>query len=191
MKAAPALNPANGVTLLRLVLAPVFAVWLLDGREDLAFWAFVVAASSDLLDGWLARRFGWVTALGVFIDPLADKALQLTAFTVLSVQHRCPLWLTVLVWTRELFVVCGFALMALVARLRSPRSSWYGKAGTLAQMACLGTLLATQAFRWGAPYEAKVVLALAAAVLFNFMAGMEYIARGFQAYESRTRGPQG
>jgi CDP-diacylglycerol--glycerol-3-phosphate 3-phosphatidyltransferase len=189
LKAAPppALNPANGVTLLRLVLVPVFAVWLMEGKPGPAFAAFTAASLSDLLDGWLARRYGWVTALGVFIDPLADKALQLTAFTLLALKGHCPAWLAVLAWARELLVVSGFALLSLVAQVPAVRSSLLGKGGTLAQMATLAVLLAVQAWPPWARYEALAQLALAGGVLLNFMAGLQYAARGVQAYEAQAR----
>lgn len=183
---APALNPANLLTLLRLVLVPVFAVYLLEGRWNLVFAVFVVAAVTDFLDGWVARSFGWVTPLGVFIDPMADKALQLTAFTLLAVKGTCPDWVVVLAWARELLVVSGFTLLALVARISKVRVTFLGKAGTFSQMSALGLLLAARAFAWHPVIEPLAILILALAVLLNFVAGLEYALHGFQAYENRV-----
>lgn len=178
------LNPANLLTLLRLVLVPVFAVCLLEGRWLPAFVAFGVASLTDWLDGWLARRYGWVTALGVFIDPLADKALQLTAFTLLAAKDHCPDWMAVLAWSRELLVVAGFALLALVAQLRAVKPSWLGKSGTMAQMCGLAMLLGLRAFGRAEIYESQVLLVLSAAVWLNFASGLEYAVKGFKAYEA-------
>jgi len=178
------LNPANLLTLLRLVLVPVFAVFLLEGRALPAFLVFGVATLTDWLDGWMARRFGWVTALGVFIDPLADKALQLTAFTLLAWRDHCPDWMAVLAWSRELLVVAGFALLALVAQLRTVKPSWLGKVSTFAQMASLALLLGLRAFGGTEFHENRVLLLLGVAVLLNFASGMEYAVKGFRAYEA-------
>lgn len=183
------LNPANLLTLLRLVLVPVFAVFLLEGRWTPAFFAFGVAALTDWLDGWLARRYGWLTALGVFIDPLADKALQLTAFTLLAWRDHCPDWMAVLAWARELLVVAGFTLLALVAQLRTVKASWLGKSGTLAQMASLALLLGLRAFGRPEIYESRVMLVLAVAVLLNFASGLEYAVKGFKAYDALAGHP--
>ena len=188
VRTAPALNPANLLTLLRLVLVPVFALYLLEGRWTPAFAVFVVAALTDFLDGWVARRFGWVTALGIFIDPMADKALQLTAFTLLAVRGVCPDWVVVLAWSRELLVVSGFTLLALVAHIRKVKPTLLGKAGTFFQMCALGLLLAARAFLWHPVLEPVAVLILGAAVLLNFVAGLEYALKGFQAYEAGNPG---
>jgi cardiolipin synthase len=189
------LNPANAITLLRLVLVPVFAVALLEGKDVWAFVVFAVASLSDLLDGWLARRFGWVTPLGIFIDPLADKALQLVAFSLLARQDALPLWVAVVAWSRELIVVTGFVLLALVANIRNVKSSLLGKGGTLAQMSALSLLLASQAWD-GPPGTGPALRALlAGSVLLHFTGGLEYAWRGFQAYEARAQaadaGPEG
>lgn len=183
-------NPANAVTLLRLALVPVYALLQLQPSPAWAFAVFAAAALSDLLDGWMARRFGWVTPLGVFIDPLADKALQLTAFTLLGVAHQLPIWAVVLAWSRELIVVTGFVLLALVADRRSVHSSWLGKAGTLAQMGSLSLVLGLGAVpglsSWALPLQAL----LAGSVILHFVGGLDYAWRGFQAYEAGSRDPK-
>jgi cardiolipin synthase len=179
------LNPSNALTLLRLVMVPLFCVLYLDGRWVAAFSVFAVAALSDFFDGWLARRFGWVTPLGVFIDPLADKALQLSAFTLLAWQGSLPVWVAVVAWSREIIVVSGFVLLALVAHIRSVRVSALGKVGTLAQMGALSLILAGPALGWPGPLLQSLRLGLAGAVLLHFLGGLEYALRGFQAYEAQ------
>ncbi|MDN5963169.1 MAG: CDP-diacylglycerol--glycerol-3-phosphate 3-phosphatidyltransferase [Actinomyces sp.] len=103
--AVPVLNLPNALTVLRLVLVPVF-VWLMvmDGTPA-RWWAlgvFVVAAAPDQLDGHLARSWNLVTDFGRLVDPIADKALTLGAFVMLSVDGLVPWWFTVLVAVREL-----------------------------------------------------------------------------------------
>lgn len=112
----PVVNVPNALTVLRLVLVPVF-VWLMvrDG-EGARWWAlgvFCVAAATDQLDGHIARARGLITDFGRIADPIADKALTLGAFVMLSVDGLVPWWFTVLVAVRELGIT---ALRAVLLR---------------------------------------------------------------------------
>ena len=184
---APALNPANLLTMLRIVLVPVFASLMLYHQSVWALAVYAVAALTDLADGWLARRYGWVTAMGIVIDPLADKLLQLAAVTLMAYQGLAPLWIAAVIWAREGVVISGFSALAMLGVSREVRSSWWGKAGTLAQMLALAGSLASGALGLGQPLAQFLSLFLAAAVLLNFFAGMEYALKGFQAYERAQR----
>ncbi len=187
---ASALNPANLLTLLRIVLAPALAVFLLERQWQAAFFVFCAAALTDFWDGWLARRLDAVTPLGKFIDPLADKALQLTAFSILALRGVCPTWVAVLAWARELLVVTGFSLLALVVQVRGVQVSRLGRAGAFSQMTALALVLAVQAFPAARdPRLAPTVLwILALAVLVNFAAGLEYAYQGLKVYGDSPMG---
>lgn len=112
----PLVNLPNALTVLRLVMVPVF-VWLMVLDGDAARWwalvVFVVAAATDQLDGHLARSWNLVTDFGRIVDPIADKALTLGAFVMLSVDGLVPWWFTVLVAVRELGIT---ALRAVLLR---------------------------------------------------------------------------
>jgi CDP-diacylglycerol--glycerol-3-phosphate 3-phosphatidyltransferase len=183
----PAWNPANLLTMLRIVLVPVFASLMLYHQPGWALLVYGLAAITDLVDGWLARRHGWVTALGIFIDPLADKLLQLTAVTLLAVQGHAAPWVAVLAWAREVVVVSGFAVLAMLGVSRQVRSSWWGKASTLIQMFALAFCLAVPAWGLGPPWTGLIAGVLGLAALLNFLSGMEYAWRGFQAFETAQR----
>lgn len=186
----PTWNPANILTLLRIVLVPVFASLLLYHQGVWALGVYCAAALTDLADGWLARRYGWVTALGVVIDPLADKLLQLTAVTLLAYQGHAALWVAVMVWAREVVVVSGFAVLAILGVSREVRSSWWGKAGTLVQMFALAGALAVPALTLEEPWARAIAFVLALASGVNFLAGLEYAWKGFQAYELGQQDPR-
>ena len=100
------LNPANGLTLLRLVLVPVFAWILLSHPHDL-WWRlgstalFGLAIATDALDGRIARKYNLITDFGKLWDSIADKALTGMAFIGLSILGELPWWITVLVLARE------------------------------------------------------------------------------------------
>lgn len=100
-----AINLPNALTVLRLILVPVFIYLKFQDLWSAQWWAlavFCVAAGTDQLDGKIARAYGLVTDFGRVADPIADKALTLSAFVILSIQGVLPWWFTILVAIREL-----------------------------------------------------------------------------------------
>lgn len=129
------LTPANQVTLLRMALIPVFAILLVYGHLGAALAVFALAGLTDLFDGFLARRSGQKTTLGAWLDPAADKLLLLTMFGALTLPldhltHRLPLWLTVLVISRDVGIVVTVAIVNLAVGRRTFHPSWLGKLAT-------------------------------------------------------------
>jgi cardiolipin synthase len=104
-------NLANALTGLRLVLAPVFLVLYVGGDRLRALAAFAAAAATDLLDGLVARVLRQQTRLGAFLDPIADKLLAACALVALAATGRLPLWLPVLVVSRDLAQLAGAAVL--------------------------------------------------------------------------------
>lgn len=110
-------NLPNAITLSRLVLTAVFVAGTAFGSVAghwIALVSFVVAAISDFVDGWLARKLGLVTPMGKLMDPLADKVLVCSAFVYLSAEGLCPVWVTVVILARE-FLVTGLRQIAVEA----------------------------------------------------------------------------
>lgn len=166
-------NVPNALTLIRVFMVPVF-LWLLlaEGGEDtgLRWWAagvFAVAAATDRLDGYLARRNGTVTTFGVVADPIADKALTGAGFVALSVLDVLPWWVTVLVLGREIGVT---VLRAAVIRHTVVPASKGGKLKTVLQTVALTVLVA--------PLPALLTtvgyVIMAAAVLVTVVTGVQY-----------------
>jgi cardiolipin synthase len=127
---------ANQLTLLRIVLVPVFALCMLYRFPGWALVVFSVAGVTDLFDGLIARRTGQPTTLGAWLDPMADKLLLVTMFVMLTMPgmglaNRLPLWLTVLVISRDLGIVLTVAVFNLAIARRTFRPSMLGKAATL------------------------------------------------------------
>lgn len=111
------MNLPNAITLSRLVLTAIFvAGTTLDSPVGhlIALISFVIAAISDFVDGWLARKLGLVTPMGKLLDPVADKVLVGSAFIYLSAEGFCPVWITVLILARE-FLVTGLRQIAVEA----------------------------------------------------------------------------
>lgn len=102
---------ANALTALRIALAPVFLLLYVHGDRVRAIAAFAAAAATDVLDGLVARALRQHTRLGAFLDPIADKFLAACALFALAASGRLPLWLPVLVVTRDLFQLLGAAAL--------------------------------------------------------------------------------
>lgn len=169
-------NIANALTLLRLVVVPVFAVVLLaqeGANTTLRWWAaglFIAAAFTDLLDGDLARRRGLITDVGKVADPIADKALTGAAFVGLSLLGVVPWWVSAVVIAREAAVTL---LRLWVLRYGVIAASRGGKAKTLLQSLGLGLLIMPLSGWWST--VAMVVLAVA--VVVTVVTGLDYIRR--------------
>jgi CDP-diacylglycerol--glycerol-3-phosphate 3-phosphatidyltransferase len=133
---------ANIVTISRLFLAPVFLVCILIDSPTAVTWSvviYVVAALTDWLDGFLARRYGEVTSHGVFLDPLADKVLTTSAFIALVVHDIVPLWMVVVIIIRDF----GVTAMRSIADDRGMmmQTSYAAKVKTFAQMVVIAWAL--------------------------------------------------
>jgi CDP-diacylglycerol--glycerol-3-phosphate 3-phosphatidyltransferase len=177
----PVLNLPNVLTVLRIVMVPVFVVVaLLDPQDPALRWAavaiFLAAMATDAADGRIARARGLVTTFGIVADPIADKALTGAAFLVLSAIGYVPWWMTVLILAREI----GITLMRMTilkhGALPATRS---GKAKTLLQSIALGWCLAPfelylPALRW-----VGLALVLAALVL-TLWSGAVTVAGGLR-----------
>jgi len=130
------LTAANQLTLLRLLLVPVFALCMLYGLPGWALVTFVVAGATDLFDGIIARRTGQLTTLGAWLDPMADKLLVATMFVMLTMPGlgsvvRLPLWLTVLVLSRDIAIVLTVAIVNLAVARRTFKPTLLGKVATV------------------------------------------------------------
>lgn len=169
-------NIANGLTVLRLVLVPVFAGLLLagDGSQTelrvAAFVVFVVASLTDFVDGDLARRRGLVTDFGAIADPIADKALIGAALIGLSLLDELPWWVTVVILAREIGVTL---LRFWVIRHGVIPASRGGKLKTLLQGLAIGLyVLPLQ----GWLHDVAVVM-MGAAFVVTVVTGVDYLLR--------------
>lgn len=129
------LTPANQLTLMRVLLVPTFVILVVYQYFGWALCAFVTAGVTDALDGLIARRTGNNSAIGAWLDPMADKLLLVTTFVVLTVPglgmlNRIPIWLTVLMISRDVVIVLTVAIVNLAVGPRIFRPSIYGKAAT-------------------------------------------------------------
>lgn len=126
---------ANKITLLRIVLIPVFLLLCYTGHTNWAFAVYIIACLSDFADGYIARHYHQITDWGKFMDPLADKMLVLSAMCFFVECHTMPGWVVAVVLFRE-FAVSGLRLVA-VEQGRVIAAAWSGKIKTASTMVCL------------------------------------------------------
>ena len=137
---------ANKITMLRVVLIPVFLVLCYLDHRIAATVVFIIASLSDLLDGYIARHYNQVSNFGKFMDPLADKMLVLSAMCFLVEKGQMPGWVVAVVLFRE-FAVSGLRLIA-AERQHVIAAAWSGKIKTTCTMVGLCFVLVFTQFDW-------------------------------------------
>ncbi len=172
-------NMANILTMLRIVLVPVFLGLVVasdllgTGPRIAACLVFCVASATDFVDGWIARRWSLVTSFGKVADPIADKALTGPALVLLSVYDRLPWWVTVTILVREWGVT---ALRFWVIRYGIIPASRGGKLKTVLQIAAIAWYL------WPVPEPADVigVVLMGAALVVTVATGADYVIQALR-----------
>lgn len=124
----------NALTFMRILLIAPFAGSLMNAHYRVALVIFMVAAITDACDGFLARHFNWRSRFGAVADPLADKALLITAYLVLTITGVFPVWLFLLVLARDLFIVGGALTYHYCVERLDMQPSIPGKLNTFVQI---------------------------------------------------------
>ncbi|PYN73581.1 MAG: CDP-diacylglycerol--glycerol-3-phosphate 3-phosphatidyltransferase [Candidatus Rokuibacteriota bacterium] len=167
---------ANWLTLIRILLIPVFVSLLVYRRPGFALVVFGLAALTDLLDGWVARRWNDQSTLGAFLDPMADKLLLTASFVTLTYLKALPFWIAAVVISRDVFLVVGALLVHMLGGRIRPRPTWAGKLATFFQVLTVLTGLLARFF--DLRLAPTPVLWLAAA--FTVISGLQYIVHGMR-----------
>lgn len=152
---------ANGLTALRIALAPVFLALYVQGDRPRALAAFAAAAATDVLDGLVARALRQPTRLGAFLDPIADKFLAACALIALASTGRLPWWLPVLVVARDLAQLAGAAILRTLHQTVPVAPTRIGKYATVALAATVVVALAGDFGAYPGGEETPFVVALA------------------------------
>ncbi len=171
------MNLPNTLTMLRILMVPVFLVFLVHGYYKLALVTFVAAGITDAVDGTLARVMHEKTELGAMLDPLADKLLALTAFITLTALGKLPLWLTLAVIFRDVIIVSGSVVIYFLGYDLKIRPLLIGKVTTGLHFALVvAVLVGLYIGRDLAVKDYLIWLTLA----FTIATGIWYIAIGFR-----------
>jgi cardiolipin synthase len=180
-----ALTPANQLTLLRMLLIPAFVILVLYGQLGWALIVFVTAGITDGLDGLIARRSGQHTQLGAWLDPMADKLLLVTTFVVLtlpglSLANRLPLWLTVLIISRDVIIVLTVTIVNLAIGRRTFRPSIYGKTATATYIL---TAIFAMLFNYLGYHSVVVDVSIYASLAITLISSLHYIRHAARIIE--------
>ncbi|WP_439499816.1 CDP-alcohol phosphatidyltransferase family protein [Bosea sp. (in: a-proteobacteria)] len=136
----------NLITIGRLFLVPLVVVMIINGRWQMAFIAFVAAGISDAVDGFLAKRFGMASELGAYLDPVADKALIVSIYITLAMIGVIPVWLVILVVSRDIMIVAAVILSWVMANPVEIAPFVVSKLNTAAQLIFAALVLGSNAF---------------------------------------------
>ncbi len=165
------MNTANKLTLLRIVLIPLFLValyWAFPFHMLAALAIFILASVTDFLDGYIDRHYNQVTDFGKFMDPLADKVLVMAAMLWLVEAGRMPAWALLIVVVRE-FAVTALRLVAVEGG-RVIAAGWSGKVKTASTMVCICLMLL-----WSLPaLDTVCVILIVATTVYS---GVEYFLK--------------
>ncbi|MEZ5828661.1 MAG: CDP-alcohol phosphatidyltransferase family protein [Hyphomicrobiales bacterium] len=136
------MNIPNALTLARIFAVPLLVWLIIDQEMFAAFLLFMLAGLSDGADGYLAKRFGWHTELGAYLDPIADKALLVSIYVTLGLAGHLPVWLVIAVVSRDVLIVGAVLLAWMMSRPISVKPLLVSKVNTLSQILLAGVVLA-------------------------------------------------
>jgi cardiolipin synthase len=156
------LSIPNLITLARILLVPVVVWAIATGAMQLAFLLFLVAAVSDGVDGFLAKRFNMQTELGAYLDPLADKVMIVSIYVTLASTGVIPLWIVILVVSRDIMIVGAIILSWLIGNPVAIKPHIISKANTAAQIAYACLVLALYGYGFNAELLLTLVMVLVA-----------------------------
>ncbi len=191
------MTTANKITIVRILMIPLFVLMAiyygqsvergepLEWQRFTAIAIFLLAAVSDGLDGYVARRYNQRSALGVILDPIADKGLLLSGIITLSISNwsddpdygRFPAWFPVIVITRDVVILVGSAVLQLLKGKVQVKPSWTGKVATVLQMAAIAWVMLQIRIL-------PLIYVVAAAGLFTLISGVIYVMDGVRQLQA-------
>lgn len=188
-------NVPNTLTLLRVILVPVFVLMMLQEKALGALVVFLLAGSTDVLDGLAARVWNQRTRIGTLLDPLADKLLLSTAFILLTIRSLgfdqvIPLWLTAAVIGRDLLILAGGVVIYTIRGPREFPPTISGKVSTVFQVATVFSVILANCVRISAWGKSAVLSAVTSSstldviftvtLLFTIISGTQYVLKGIR-----------
>ena len=171
------MTTASKITLLRVLMIPVFMVLLLMGYNIPALVVFIVASCTDFVDGYIARHYNQVSNFGKFLDPLADKLLVISCMVIFIQWGRMPAWAVMVVLARE-FAVTGLRLVAVEGG-RVIAAAWSGKFKTFSTMVGLCVMLALTRWGW---LDLVITLII---VVTTVVSGVEYFIKNWDVLDMK------
>ena len=171
------MNIPNSLTILRILLIPVYIGFMTYGQFGFALLSLLLAGATDAIDGPIARRYNQRTKLGTFLDPLADKLLLTSGFISLSILHLVPSWLAILVVSRDIILLLGTAVAHLTNSPIDITPTFLCKGTTLLQLTYVVLVVL---MTWRGHGVAPLTPLLSIMVTFTVASGLHYLYRGYR-----------
>ena len=164
----------NLITVLRIILVPIFIIYMINNRPLASLIIFIIASLSDALDGFIARVFHQKTNLGAHLDPLADKILLMTAYITLAILKMIPSWLVVLIISRDVIILLGVLILYLNRYPVKISPTLLSKATTCIQIATILIVLSNGFLN----IEFLKIYSFWLTAIFTIASGLQYIRAG-------------
>jgi cardiolipin synthase len=178
------INLPNLLTIIRILLTPLFVIVLLKDLFGPALLIFTIAGISDGLDGLIARYFNQRTMLGAYLDPIADKLLLVSAFVSLAILKIVPGWVTVIVISRDVLIVMGIAIFTLTEKSYKIKPSIISKITTAAQITTIISALVNIS---QAGYSILMAILFWVTAGLTTISGLHYIYFGMNLLQNGSR----
>jgi len=162
----------NTITLARLLLVPVLILVLKNENYQLALLIFLIAGISDALDGYIAKKYNFVSHFGAVLDPVADKLLLVSAYIMLAIIGQVPFWLVLAIVTRDLFIVGGYMVVTSLMGTVTMSPSLLSKLNTLMQILLVIAILAEKAA--GQDYPLFMIVLIYIVLITTISSGVHY-----------------
>lgn len=169
----------NLISLARLLSVPLIVWLLLSGYYLAAFWLFIGASVSDGVDGFIAKRFNRESVLGAYLDPIADKMLLVSIYITLGQLEILPLWLVILVVSRDILIVGAVLLSFAMAQPIRMAPLTVSKINTFAQIGLAGVALSEQAY--ALPLEMAEMGLILVVAISTVLSGGAYLVNWIKA----------
>jgi len=188
VKSSRWLNPANLLTLARLIAIPFAVRAILDEQHGNALAIVLAAGLTDAFDGAIARRFSMATNVGAYFDPIVDKLFLSAVYISLAVISKVPRWLVIEIFARDFLILAASGAAILFLRIRRFPPSIWGKASTFLQILCALAIMISNT--WPDSAFARWASALIWPVaLLTGLSGIHYFWRGIRTFSSRASTP--
>ena len=175
------MNIPNSLTILRILLVPVYVGLLVYERFDQALIVLLVAGITDALDGTIARAVNQRTRLGAFLDPLADKLLLTSGFITLSTIHVIPSWVTIVIVSRDAMLLLGTAVAQFTDTPLDITPTFLGKGTTFLQLCYVLSVIFLSSRHLDLGLLTPLLVGM---VLFTVSSGFHYLYRGYRRASS-------
>jgi cardiolipin synthase len=182
------LNVPNTFTILRVLLIPIFVISLLNRHFGWSFVIFVVAGITDAVDGVVARITHQKTAMGAYLDPIADKLLLTSAFVALAILKTIPGWLAVVVLTRDVIISLGFIILFLLDRRPEIKPTTFSKINTVLQVLTIAIALFS---RIKVSFSGLVPVMIWVTAFTTILTGLQYIYLGTRMTDETGKNEMG